>query len=128
MNASYPFANTDTDTSTMAALDAEIAANKAIFDAAMTHLNARKAALMKPVPNGSFVPGQMYTCIRPNAKAKKGLDGKPRFTADATYLCIANSTSEGESKDRPPVFLIDNNFRSVHVGTNAKIKTTFRLA
>jgi len=114
--------------SVMAALDAEIAANKATFDAAMVVLNAKKAALTKPVANGDFVPGQMYRCSVPNPKAKKGLDGKARFTKDVVYLAIANSTSESESNDRPPVFLIDNNFRSVHVGTNAKIKTKFVLA
>lgn len=84
-----------------------------------------QVAAPSTVANGSFVPGNMYRCVTPNAKAKKGENGLPRFTADAVYMCIANATSTSETSDTPPTFLVDNNFRAVNCGRDAKLKTTF---
>lgn len=77
------------------------------------------------IANGDFVPGNLYKCTFANPKAKKGLDGKPRFTEGMVYMCEANSTSTSETVDRPPSFLVDNNFRSVNCGSDAKMKSTF---
>ena len=77
------------------------------------------------VANGDFTPGKFYMCTFANPKAKKGLDGKPRFTEGMVYMCTANSTAKAESRDVPPLFLVDNNFRNVNCGSDAKLKSTF---
>jgi hypothetical protein len=77
---------------------------------------------------GNFIPGKLYRCTSVNTKAKAGHDGQPRFTVGAAYLCVGNATANAESRDVPPVFLIDNGFRCVNVGTDAKMKSTFVLA
>ena len=74
---------------------------------------------------GDFKPGHLYRCTWANPKAKKGEDGKPRFTEGMTYMCVANASSTSETSGRPPVFLIDNGFRCVNVGRDAKMKSTF---
>lgn len=79
------------------------------------------------VAAGEFKPGMMYRCVTPNPKAKKGENGQPRFTAGMVYMCVANATA-GDSRDVPPVFLVDNGFRCVNVGRDSKMKTTFVLA
>ena len=83
------------------------------------------APTVSTIQNGGFVPGHLYRCKWANPKAKKGENGQPRFTEGMVYMCIANATSTTETSARPPVFLIDNNFRAVNVGADAKIKTTF---
>ena len=83
------------------------------------------APVVSNVKNGEFVPGNLYRCTWANTKAKKGENGQPRFTEGMTYMCIANASSTGETSGRPPTFLIDNNFRAVNVGDDAKMKTTF---
>lgn len=75
--------------------------------------------------NGDFVAGQFYKCTFANPKAKKGENDQPRFTKDMVYMCIANASSVSETDDNPPTFLVDNNFRAVNVGSDAKIKSTF---
>lgn len=77
------------------------------------------------VAKGAFVPGNLYRCTWANPNAKKGENGQPRFTEGHVYMCIANATSTKESCDTPPVFLVDNGFRAVNVGSDAKIKSTF---
>jgi hypothetical protein len=91
----------------------------------LTHIAAPAPA---PVAVGSFVPGHMYRCVTPNPKAKVGENGLARFTKDAIYMCVANASAATESNDRPPVFLVDNNFRCVNVGRDSKMTTTFIAA
>lgn len=94
----------------------------------MTKATYPTFAAPKTVPviaNGQFVPGNLYRCISVNPKAKPGIDGKPRFTVDGVYMCVANATSVTETSGRPPVFLVDNGFRCVNAGADAKMKTQF---
>lgn len=77
------------------------------------------------VKNGDFKIGKTYTCVWVNPKAKKGHDGKPRFTIGKTYTCIRNASSTSETSGRPPVFLVDDGFAAVNCGADAKMKTKF---
>lgn len=77
--------------------------------------------------NGDFVVGQFYKCTFANPKAKKGENGQPRFTEGMVYMCIANSSSCSETNDNPPTFLVDNGYRAVSCGSDAKLKSTFVL-
>lgn len=97
---------------------------KSMATKAQYPLNITAPKVLNITP-GQFLPGHLYRCTWANPKAKKGENGQPRFTEGMTYMCIANASSTTETKDRPPVFLIDNNFRAVNVGTDAKIKSTF---
>lgn len=88
-------------------------------------LTVTAAAKPAVIVNGDFVPGQLYRCVSVNPKAKKGENGQPRFTEGAVYMCIANATSITETRDIPPTYLVDNNFRAVNCGKDAKLKTAF---
>lgn len=128
MTNSYPFVAAPVDTS---ALSAAVTSAKEAFKTATTNLQAAEknlAAGAANVDNGAFVAGKMYACTFANPKAKKGEDGKPRFTVGMAYMCVANGTSTGETGDRPPLFLVDNNHRGVNCGSDAKLKSRFRLA
>lgn len=77
------------------------------------------------IANGDFVAGNLYRCVHANPNAKKGENGESRFTQGCVYMAVANATSTSETDDRPPMFLVDNNFRAVNCGRDAKLKSQF---